>query len=172
MIHLDTQHPALRSSDSDLTETLLLTTKLTLPMVQPGTVVRQRLIDLLNQGIQRRVTLVAAPAGFGKTSLLSAWAQQVQTPVGWVALDEGDNDPVRFWSYMITALDSAHPGVGASSLAVLRSPQAGSIERALTLVVNALATLSEPITLVLDDCHVIRSSVVYQTLTFVIDHLP
>ena len=169
----------------------LLTTKLYIPPVRPKLVSRPRLIQRLNAGLQsgRKLTLISAPAGFGKTTLASEWVHQGETPVAWVSLDEGDNDPVRFLSYVIAALETLHAGLGESVLPLLHSFQAlpatpvsaGGAERmegVLTALINAIvAAPADPATgpgfaLILDDYHVIEAQAVHDALTFILDHRP
>jgi len=88
--------------------TPLLTTKLYIPPVRPNLVSRPRLIERLNEGITRKLTLISAPAGFGKTTLLSKWVSSCRHPVAWLSLDERDNDPARFWTYFVAALQTIH----------------------------------------------------------------
>ncbi|MCJ7551360.1 MAG: helix-turn-helix transcriptional regulator, partial [Anaerolineae bacterium] len=90
---------------------LLLTTKMTIPRTQPKLVVRPHLVAQLDSGLRRRLTLVSAPAGFGKTTLVAAWADGLDVPTAWLSLDDGDNDPVRFLSYLIAAFDHANAGL-------------------------------------------------------------
>ncbi|MBN1642564.1 MAG: AAA family ATPase [Anaerolineae bacterium] len=154
----------------------LLRTKLYIPTPRPQLVSRRWLIDRLNEGLRAgcRLILLSAPAGFGKTTLLSDWAQEVKpdTAIGWVSLDEGDNDPTRFWSYAIAALQEARPGLGASALAGLRSPQPPPIEALLTPLINELIAVPQPTLLVLDDLHVVTAVAVHAALAFLLAHLP
>ena len=158
----------------------LLATKLFAPPARTNLVARPRLFQRLQAGLRERLTLVAAPAGFGKTTLLSAWratAADSTLRFGWVSLDSADNDPLRFWSYVITALDTLAPGVGTSALALLRSPQPPPIEAILTGVVNALsAACTMPpvsdIALVLDDYHVITVPVIHHAMALFLEYLP
>jgi LuxR family maltose regulon positive regulatory protein len=119
--------------------TPLLATKFYIPPVRPDCVPRPHLIERLNEGLHRKLTLLSAPAGFGKTTLLGEWAQQSAFPVAWVSLDTGDSDPARFWAYLIAALQTIHEGVGESALAALQSPQPPSIEELLTGLLNEIA---------------------------------
>jgi LuxR family maltose regulon positive regulatory protein len=156
----------------------LLTTKLYIPPVRPELVSRPRLTERLNAGFQRRLTLVSAPAGFGKTTLLSEWLGEARVPVAWVSLDISDNDPVRFLNYVIAALETVSPGVGASAQALLRSPQLPPLESVLTVLINALCSSSRrsdaadhPTLLVLDDYHVIDAPAVHNAVAFLVDNL-
>ena len=150
----------------------LLTTKLTIPPVRSGLVARPRLLRKLQAGIARPLTLLAAPAGFGKTVLLSSYAQQSGIPVGWVSLDSSDNDPSQFWSYVIAALDTLHPGLGKTALSLLQTERPAPIETVLIALINALSSLQQDIVLVLDDYHVIDASAIHHAVTFLLDHLP
>jgi len=160
----------------------LLATKLTPPTARARWVARPRLLAVLEAGLQgtQRVTVIAAPAGFGKTSLLGAWrATEAGSSVAlaWVSLDAGDNDPPLFWSYVLAALDSVAPGVGTPALNVLQSSQPLSIEHLLTHVLNALAARpshppGRPVVLVLEDYHVITTPAIHAALAWLVDRLP
>ena len=148
----------------------LITTKLLIPPLSTSVLGRERLITQLAQGLQRALTLVIAPAGYGKTTLLSAWARQSATPTAWVSLDADDCAPRRFWTYVIAALDTAQPGVGAPAQALLDTTTV-AIEQALTTLINTLST-AQPMTLVLDDYHVIDVAGMHQSLAFLLNHVP
>ncbi|HEU5100829.1 MAG TPA: hypothetical protein VFU22_17490, partial [Roseiflexaceae bacterium] len=153
----------------------LVMTKLALPPARPALVPRPRLTGRLQDGLQRKLTLIAAPAGYGKTTLVSAWhatAPGSAWPLAWVSLDVGDNDPVRFWSYAIAALQTVHAGLGADALALLQSPQPPPLTTVLTLLINALAALPGPCVLVLDDYHAITTPAIHELLTFLLEHQP
>ena len=135
-------------------EHMLLATKLFIPAPTPTLVERPRLIALLTAGARRAATLVSAPAGWGKTTLLSAWHAELcgsGYPFAWVSLDADDNDPVRFWNYILVALNTIHEGVSDAALSMLRSLQPPPMELILTSLLNALTTLSTDAVLVLDD---------------------
>jgi LuxR family maltose regulon positive regulatory protein len=125
----------------------LLQTKLYIPPVRPELVSRPHLIEQLDEGLRlgHRLTLVSAPAGFGKTTLVSAWVQQSQPPmrVAWLSLDGGDNDVVCFLTYLVGALQTVHDGLGETALAILRSPQPPPTELILTAIINEIAETSE-----------------------------
>jgi LuxR family maltose regulon positive regulatory protein len=170
--------PAARPTAAAAPPSDLLATKLFVPPARANLVVRPRLFARLQAGLREKLTLVAAPAGFGKTTLLSAWratAAGRALRFGWVSLDSADNDPLRFWSYLLTALDTLAPGVGTTPLAQLRSPQP-PIERILTGVVNALSASAEPlvgdVALVLDDYHTITTPAIHTALAWLLDYLP
>ncbi len=152
--------------------TPLLTTKLYIPPVRPDHLPRPRLIEQLNEGLDRKLTLISAPAGFGKTTLLSEWARQSAFPIAWLSLDTADGDAARFWSYVIVALQTIHEGVGESALAVLQSPQAPLLEELLTGLINEIAQVPAPFVLVLDDFYVITSQPVHDGITLLLDRLP
>jgi LuxR family maltose regulon positive regulatory protein len=132
----------------------------------------------LDRGAASRLTLVSAPAGFGKTTLLAEWlaagpAASTDERLGaWLSLDPGDNDSASFWTYAIAALRTVAPGVGRSALALLQASQPPPIETVLTTVINDLGAVTKDVVLVLDDYHVIDSRDVHEAMTFLLDHLP
>jgi len=153
----------------------LVTTKLTLPPARQALVPRPRLMNQLEAGLRGKLTLIAAPAGYGKTTLVRAWyATEPGSawPLAWLSLDVGDNDPARFWSYAITALQTQHAGLGANALALLQSPQPSPLTSVLTLLINALALLPASVALVLDDYHAITVPAIHQSLAFLLEHQP
>jgi LuxR family maltose regulon positive regulatory protein len=152
--------------------TLILTTKLYIPPPPPKAVPRPRLTAQLNAGLHRKLTLVSAPAGFGKTTLVSAWAAAGDRHVAWLSLDAGDNDPARFLTYLVAALQTVAPPAGEGVLRVLQVPPPPPTEAVLIALLNDLATLPDPIILVLDDYHVIATPAVDQALAFLLEHLP
>jgi LuxR family maltose regulon positive regulatory protein len=158
----------------------LLQTKLCVPSVRPGLVSRPRLIERLNAGLHRKLTLISAPAGFGKTTLLSEWVADCERPVAWLSLDEGDDDPARFLAYLVAALqtpalsqvEGIEPNVGEGMLSTFRAPQPPPIESLLTGLINEIADSPSPFVLVLDDYHLVTAQPVHDALTFLLDHLP
>jgi LuxR family maltose regulon positive regulatory protein len=130
------------------------------------------LIDRLEAELARKVTLISAPAGFGKTTLISEWLARQMRSIAWVALDAGDNDPVRFWRYVITACSTFDAALGRSALAALRLSPVSSLEGVLTPFINELAQLSDRFVLILEDYHTITANEVHASLAFLIDHLP
>ncbi len=149
----------------------LLITKLYVPRPGHNLVSRPRLIGRLNEGLRRKLTLISAPAGFGKTTLLSEWVQGAM-PVAWVSLDEGDNDPVRFWSYVVAALDRVLAGLGASAMPLLQTAIPAPIESFLTDLINKLATVPHEFALALDDYHVVHAVPIHHGLIHLLKHLP
>jgi LuxR family maltose regulon positive regulatory protein len=152
--------------------TSILATKLYIPPTRPELVSRPRLIERLNAGLHRKLTLISAPAGFGKTTLLSEWVAGCGRPVAWLSLDEGDNDPARFLAYFVAALQTIEGNVGKGVLAALQSPGPINVEPLLTTLLNEIAGLPDNSVLVLDDYHVIESQPVDNALAFTLDHLP
>ncbi|MFF4540083.1 LuxR C-terminal-related transcriptional regulator [Streptomyces aureus] len=152
----------------------LIETKLYRPRTRPGVVARPRLGELLSRGARSRMTLVSAPAGFGKTTVVAEWLQGVARGgrgVAWLSLDARDGRPASFWTYVVTALERAVPGVGAGVLPLLQSERT-PIESVLTPVLNELAALDHPLDLVLDDYHLADTPDVRTGMTFLLDHLP
>ena len=153
----------------------LLETKLYVPKRRRGLVLRPRLIERLDQGTEHKLTLVSAPAGFGKTTLLAEWlaaTPATERPAAWVSLDQSDNDPAHFWAYFITALQTVQSGVGESALSLLHSPQPPPIETVLTTLINEINPIQDDFALILDDYHVIDAQPVHEGITFLVDHLP
>ena len=152
--------------------TPILATKLYIPRLRPNVVSRPRLIERLNEGLYRKLTLISAPAGFGKTTLVSEWVEGIERPSAWLSLDEGDNDPARFLTYLVAALQTIAATIGQGVLGVLQSPQPPPPEAMLTALLNDITALSDQFVLVLDDYHVLEAKAVDQALTFLLEHLP
>lgn len=151
---------------------LIFTTKLYVPQPPPEVVVRPRLIQQLDKGLHRKLTLVSAPAGFGKTTLISAWIANLNHSAAWLSLDEGDNDPVRFITYLIAALQTIEENFADGILGALQSPQPPPIESLLPDFVNQLHQIPQEYILVLDDYHVIDVAPVDTILSALVDHMP
>ena len=149
-----------------------LATKLNVPQTRPRHLGRPRLVKGLDAGMTYGVVLVCTPAGFGKTTLLAAWAEHASWPVAWLSLDPEDSDPVRFWRYVVVALDRACGGLGEHVLPLLRSPGGGTSQRVVTALVNELAAAGDDLALVLDDYHTIASQPVHDAMAFLLSHLP
>lgn len=152
--------------------TPILATKLYIPPPRPKIVLRPQLTERLNEGVHSKLTLISAPAGFGKTTLVSEWIASCGRPTAWLSLDEGDNDPARFMIYLIAALQTIAPNIGIGVLKTLRSPQPPPTESILTALLNDITIASDDFILVLDDYHVIDSKPVDNALTFLLEHLP
>ncbi len=149
----------------------LLETKLYLPKWSADRVSRPRLIDRIHP--QRKLTLISAPAGFGKTTLLAEWVAAIPTrPVAWVSLDQSDNDPAVFWTYLIAALQNIYPSLGERSLSLLQSPQPPPIESVLMTLLNELTAVEADIVLILDDYHVIETQAIHDGIGFLLSYLP
>ena len=149
----------------------LIATKLYVPAPRSNVVLRPHLLDRLKEARQGKLTLVSAPAGFGKTTLISEWVANGERPTAWLSLDEGDNDPARFLTYLIAALQSVAPDVGKALMPVLQAPQP-PIESILTSLLNEITTIPYNFIVVLDDYHVVDSKPVDSVLTFLLNHLP
>ncbi len=152
----------------------LLTTKLYAPPTRPALVARPHLIERLNDGLRHKLILVAAPAGFGKTTLLSEWLSQCAAPVAWLSVDEDDNDPARFLAYLTAALESVLPVATPTAEAPppVWDVAARDPETALTALINRLNALAGDCILVLDDYHLITAQPIHDLLTFLLNHLP
>ncbi len=150
----------------------LLLTKLHVPSPRSHLVRRDRILQTLQQGLSSRLILISAAAGFGKTTALSEWAQQIQHPVGWLSLDERDNDPSRFWRYLVAALQKADGAIGEATLSMLQSPEPLPYEAFLTPLLNELTQHQTDLALVLDDYHLITTPAIHEGLAFWVDHLP
>ncbi|MCB9150755.1 MAG: AAA family ATPase [Caldilineaceae bacterium] len=150
----------------------ILTSKLYIPPLRANLVPRSRLIDQLQAGMQGKLTLISAPAGFGKTTLVSAWAAHCAQPVAWLSLDEEDNDPARFFAYLVTALQQITPTVGQNFLRALQSPQLPPVQTILPTLLNEISANAADFILVLDDYHVLHSATIDDALSFLLEHLP
>ncbi len=150
----------------------LLRTKLDIPPARGPLVARPRLLARLNDRLERKLTLVSAPAGFGKTTLLSAWARELEHPVAWLSLDAGDNDPARFLAYLIAALQQVGPAIGREIQAQTASGTGQALEFAVAALINDVSALSLRFTLVLDDYHVIEEAAIHGALRELVTHQP
>jgi LuxR family maltose regulon positive regulatory protein len=151
---------------------LLLSAKLHLPTTRPNWVARPQLFARLEAGQAHHLTLISAPAGYGKTTLLSAWAAQSENPVAWLSLDEGDNDLARWLTYWVAAVRQIEPGLAGHSLTRLRSAKPQPLESILTPLLNEIADIPRDFSLILDDYHTITAQPIHEALTFLIDHQP
>lgn len=170
--------PPVTSADDAQPETdmpaLLLTTRLYQPPVRPDLVERPHLFSRLTAGLQCKLTLVTAPAGFGKTTLLSAWCSQhnPQIPHAWLSLDDNDNDLLRFLAYFVAALQLISPALSQQLTPLLRALPPPPIEALLTITINLLMRVPQPFCLILDDYHAIKAQPIHDALSFLLEHLP
>lgn len=149
----------------------LLKTKLYIPSARSKRVTRKRLMAQLEESTRRELTLVSAPAGYGKTTLLAEWATMTELPIAWVSLDIADNDPNRFFTYIGEAINSVHPGAGDHALEMLRSSVPLPLQTVVATLLNDLCEATEPFALVLDDYHTITAQPVHNAVAFMLDHL-
>jgi len=157
--------------------TPVLTTKLHIPTLRSALVPRPRLLERLNSGLERSLTPISAPAGFGKSTLLSTWVQAIamKTPpvaVAWFSLDSEDDEYGRFWMYVIAALQTAHVGLGQTTLRHLQTPSIPPVSTSLTLLLNDIAAHAHNIVLVLDDYHLIAASAIHEGVAYILEHRP
>src|SRR3972149_613976 len=154
--------------------TSILATKLYIPPPRAQLVPRPRLIEQLNEGLHRMpsVTLISAPVGYGKTTLVSEWVACCERPAAWLSLDEGDSDPTRFLAYLVAALQTLQKNTGEGVSSVLQDSQLLPIESVLTGLLNEVTSFPYQFTLVLDDYHLIDSKPVDNALTYMLEHLP
>jgi len=155
---------------------LILSTKISIPPLRENSAQRPRLLEQCATGLQRKLLLVSAPAGFGKTTLLTAWIhherQNRQTRFGWLSLDRADSTPTRFWTYFIHALQVVVPGLGETALRMLEASEQPPIENTLTVLLNAIAVHNQPLALVLDDYHLLETPAIHESLLFFLEHQP
>jgi LuxR family maltose regulon positive regulatory protein len=167
--------PAAAPAGADMSgQDALLATKLHVPRPPPGFVPRPRLVQALDHGLARGRVLICAPAGFGKTSLLADWARRGGRPLAWLGLDAGDNDPARFWRYVVAALDQAQPGIAERLGPLLGPPAPRSFEGLVTALINELAAQPgrDEVLLVLDDYHLVGAGPVHESVAFLLENLP
>ncbi|MCC6145944.1 MAG: tetratricopeptide repeat protein [Anaerolineaceae bacterium] len=150
----------------------ILAAKLYIPPPRPKIVSRPRLIEILNAGLNCKLILISAPAGFGKTTLISEWIASCGRQVAWLSLDEGDSNPSRFLSYLINAIQLIKPGVGERLLPALQSQEPPQIDVILTVLLNEITLIPDSFFVILDDYHMVESQLVDHALTFLIEHLP
>jgi LuxR family maltose regulon positive regulatory protein len=150
----------------------LLTTKLFLPPTRPEIISRPRLIERLHQGTTRQLTLISAPPGFGKSTLISAWASTVEKPVAWLSLDENDNNLKRFLTYLIAAFQVIDGSIGEGILPSLESSENMPMETLVSLLINEISVSDHDFYIVIDDYHLVTTESIYKAIDFLLDHLP
>ncbi len=146
-------------------QNVFLATKLYIPTARGELIARPRLITQLNEGLTRTLTVVSAPPGFGKTTLLSTWCRQYQVPTAWLSLDQNDNDPAHFLAYLVAALQTIYPDLPAFQ-------PSSSLELLLAPLINRLSGLPDTVVIVLDDYHVIESLSIHNVLSYLLDRAP
>lgn len=164
-------HGSTSSGMQNKPRDVLLSTKFGIPRTQHDILPRSHLIRRLEEATKRKLVLVSTPAGFGKTTLLASWAQGAEISIAWLSLDGDDNDPARFWRYIIAALDKVRKGIGERALSLLNAPLQPTSRAVVTALVNELAEKPDEIVLILDDYHLIESHAVHEGLTFLVEHL-
>ncbi|MBK6281700.1 MAG: hypothetical protein IPF54_02650 [Draconibacterium sp.] len=150
----------------------MLLTKLHIPPAGQNIVHRQELYKKLDTGLTRKLILISAPAGFGKTTVVSDWINQNKIPTAWFSLDKGDNDPAEFINYIISGIQNIHKEFGQSALKLLNSPNKPSVESIANLLINEILNINQNFLLVLDDFHLINSSDVSNLVTYFLEHIP
>lgn len=150
----------------------LLETKFFIPSSKSNLVKRDRLVQYLYPVTEGKLTLISAPAGFGKTTMLAEWLNQTALPYTWLSLDERDNDPGRFWQYIISALQKVQPQLGQKTLEILKNQDVEDYEYYLTCLIGQIQTLRTDLILIVDDYHLIKTTSIHQALKFLLDFLP
>lgn len=149
-----------------------MTTKLRVPPLRTKVVIRQRLLERLQEGLNHSLTLVSAPAGFGKTTLLSEWLGEVNLKVAWLSLDDSDHDTIHFITYLVSALQVIDKSIGESVLGALKSHQPPAVDTLLVALLNDIDSVSQDFILVLDDYHEVDSKPVDEALRFLVEYMP
>lgn len=150
----------------------MISTKLYIPQTRTKVVLRPRLMEILNEGLRRKLSLISASAGSGKTTLVSEWLSRSDRPVAWLSMDEGDNDPVRLLTYLIAALQTIKANIGEGVFRLLQIPQPPPIESMITALLNEIAAAPDPFILVLDDYHVIHANQIDNVFSVLLERMP
>ena len=153
-------------------QTTLLSTKLYVPPTREALVLRPRLTAILSNALGKSFTLISAPAGYGKTTLVSSWLRSTDIPSAWLSIEESDNDPVRFLQYLLTAVQAVVPGVRVDLLEMVETSQPASLQGLMNLLINEIARQDRQFVLVLDDFHLVQDQTILDILTFLLDHIP
>ncbi|AWX54908.1 LuxR family transcriptional regulator [Brevibacillus brevis] len=149
----------------------IVTTKLYMPPSRLKTVTRHRLIEKLNEGLNRKLTVISAPAGSGKTTLVSEWLVSGDRPFAWISMDDGDNDPARFLTYLFTALRNIDPNIGSGIFPLLHSPQPLPIELMITTLLHEIITIPNSFVLVFDDYHVLKTGPLDDAISLMLERM-
>ncbi|MEJ2485677.1 MAG: hypothetical protein P8Y68_08070 [Anaerolineales bacterium] len=150
----------------------LLATKLHIPQLQADIVPRPHLFERLEAGLARKLTLISAPTGFGKSTLVADWLAENSLRAAWLSLDQGDNDPVRFWAYLIAAIQTIYSEVGEEAWQIVDASRLRSIEPVAISLINDISQLPNDIILILDDYHVIQAEQIHTGLGYLLEHQP
>jgi LuxR family maltose regulon positive regulatory protein len=150
----------------------ILTTKLYIPTLRTDLIPRPSLYERLDEGSNRKLTLVSAPAGFGKSTLISSWLAERGVQAAWLSLDPGDNDPVRFWTYLIAAVQTVQPDAGSEAHQIISAPQLRSTEPVVISLINDISQCQQDVILVLDDYHVIEAEQIHAGIGYFLEHQP
>jgi len=150
----------------------LLTTKLYIPQLSVDHIPRPRLYERLDEGLTCKLTLVSASAGFGKSTLVTGWLAESGVQAAWLSLDEGDNDPVRFWTYLIAAIQTVHREMGGEARQIVSAPQLRNTEPVAISLINDISQLPHDLIVVLDDYHVIEAEQIHAGLSYLLEHQP
>ncbi|NPV55350.1 MAG: hypothetical protein HPY76_01570 [Anaerolineae bacterium] len=153
-------------------ERLLLSTKISIPKMPSEFVSRPRLIERIDRGVKGPLTLVAAPAGFGKTNLLVEWAQKTEHPLAWLSIDPDDNDINRFFGYLVGALQTQEPHLGEDTLDIIHSSWGVGLDVGITILLNEIAALPKELVLVCDDFQELEDQGILQNINFILKHIP
>jgi len=151
---------------------LIVSTKLHIPHVRNSLVPRPRLIQMLNAGMEAKLTLVSAQAGYGKTTALSEWVRQCDGAVAWISLDKQDNDWIQFWRYVTASIQERIPGFGSTVGVLLEKGSSTSMELAIIALLNELSQLTSELVIILDDYHVIELPSINHSMAYLLEHLP
>ncbi|MBK6963044.1 MAG: hypothetical protein IPH20_03690 [Bacteroidales bacterium] len=150
----------------------MLLTKLHIPPASQNIVHRPQLYEKLDTGLSRKLILISAPAGFGKTTVVSDWINLQKIPAAWISLDKGDNDPVEFLNYIISGIQGIHKSFGASALGLLNSPNRPSGKSIAGLLINEILRLTQNFVLVFDDFHLVENSEILELTAYLLEHMP
>lgn len=150
----------------------VLASIVSIPLLTENDILRPRLIEKLDQNSRYKLTLITAPAGFGKTTLASGWVHHRSIKAAWVSLDSASNDLLSLWIDISHAIDRQFPGFASIAVPILRSSRGTATETAISFFMHELSRISEPFVLILDDYHIIANTAVHNSLSFVIEHMP